>query len=223
MRAEKINGIPVPYDKSIQELEELLLTGNMNDFAVACEALSHKTEHNSFELLEGYITHKDKYKRLCVLKVIFRHPESPKLKWFLEESLLSKDILFAENGLKIVYAHNIDLKSSIILTAVRNHFHELHYTSLYALLCLDVNDESFFALVELFEKSRSCGQKEVLCKILAEKYLPYKPRELFDLLSKDSFPKIRLMAVRIGKKYSFDVSQFAFDSDGHVRKEACGI
>lgn len=39
MRTEMINGIPVPYDLSVDELEALLISGDMSDFAVACEAL----------------------------------------------------------------------------------------------------------------------------------------------------------------------------------------
>jgi len=36
MQVEKINGNSVPYGKSSQELEQMLLNGNMNDFVVAC-------------------------------------------------------------------------------------------------------------------------------------------------------------------------------------------
>ena len=218
MQVEKINGISVPYGKSSQELEQMLLNGDMNDFVVACEALASKNDQYSFELLKGYITHKDKYKRLCVLKVIFKYPEAEELKWFLEESLLSKDILFAENGLKIIYKHNVKLKDSIILMAVKNHLKELHCTSLYALSCLDVSNDNFLVLVEIFKKLKGCGQKEVLGKILTDKYLSQKSRELFDLFSNDDFPKVRLLAVKIGKKYGFDIEKFKFDNDGHVRK-----
>ena len=47
-----------------------------------------------------------------------------------------------------------------------------------------------------------------------------KARELFDLFSNDDFSKVRLLAVRIGKKYCFDIETLKFDADGHVRKEA---
>ena len=84
MKTEIINGVTVPYDKTTEELERMLYSRSMSDFVVACEALSYKTDDKSFDLLERYITDKDKNKRLCILKTIFRHPSSRKLKKFLK-------------------------------------------------------------------------------------------------------------------------------------------
>ncbi len=219
MRTEKINGVKVPYDKTTDELEQLLLSCNMSDFVVYCEALSYKTDEKSFELLENYITDKDKYKRLCILKTIFRHPCSSKLKNFLEESILSDDIWFAENGLKNAYEHDFDISDEIILTAVFKHLKNLYCTFLRVLKKIKKNDDNYLKLIELFNKSENCGQKEVLSEILCEKYLPEKAEDLFDLFSKDCFSKVRLLAVKIGRKYGFNIENFKFDDDGHVRNE----
>lgn len=121
MKKEIINGVSVPYDKSTEELEKMLSTGSMSDFVVACEALSYKTDEKSFELLENYITDKDKNKRLCILKTIFRHRSSKKLKNFLEESVLSNDIWFAENGLKVAFDYEFDISDNVIFTAKKTY------------------------------------------------------------------------------------------------------
>lgn len=220
MRAERINGVTVPYDKSTDELESMLLSANMIDFVIACEALSYKTDEKAFNLLKGYIKDKDEYKRLCILKTIFRHRNSTELKDFLEEAILSDDINFAENGLKNAYEYHFEFSDEIILTAVYKHFESLYCTFLYVLKNLNKTDENFFRLVELFKKSENSGQKEVLSDILCEKYLPKKAQVLFSVFSNDKFSKIRLTAVKIGKEYSFDISKFYTDSDGHVRNEA---
>lgn len=220
MRIEQINGVRVPYDESTEELEIMLSSGDMSDFVVACEALSYKTEEKAFNLLKGYINDKDKYKRLCVLKTIFRHPNSIQLINFLEETILSDDINFAENGLKNSYDYNLKISDEIILTAVNKHFQSLYCTFLYVLRNLNENEENFSRLVELFKKSEISGQKEVLSDILCEKFLPEKADILFSIFSNDVFSKIRLIAVRIGKEYNFDITMFYNDSDGHVRKEA---
>lgn len=220
MKKEIINGVSVPYDKSTEELEKMLFTGSMSDFVVACEALSYKTDEKSFELLKNYITDKDKNKRLCILKTIFRHRSSKILKNFLEESILSNDIWFAENGLKVAFEYEFDISDNVIFTAIKKHIKNLYSTSLYVLNKTDVNETNFLMLVELFRQTEVSSQKEVLGKILFEKYTPEKARELFDLFSNDDFSKVRLLAVRIGKKYCLDIETLKFDADGHVRKEA---
>lgn len=219
MRKEKINGVTVPYNKATDELEIMLSNGNMCDFVVACEALSYKTDEKAFNLLKEYINDRDKYKRLCILKTIFRHRNSTQLKDFLEEAVLSDDINFAENGLKNAYDYHFKISDEIILTAVHKHFRSLYCTFLYILKNLNENEENFLSLVELFKKSEISSQKEVLSDILCEKYLPEKAEFLFSLFSNDNFSKIRLIAVKIGKEYNFDISKFHTDSDGHVKKE----
>ena len=84
----------------------------------------------------------------------------------------------------------------------------------------DINEVNFLKLVELFKCAKVSGQKEVLSEILFEKYLPAKAQDLFDLFSNDDFSKIRLLAVKIGKEYSFNIEMFKSDIDGHIRKEA---
>lgn len=196
MRIEKINGFTVPYNKSIEDLETMLSNGEMNEFVVACEALSYKSDEKAFDILRSYITDKDKYKRLCILKTIFRHPNSEQVKEFLEESILSDDVWFAENGLKVVWEYKIPVSEKTVLSAVFKHLHSLYCTSLYALEALDVNEDNYSNLIHLFNQSQLCGQKEVLCEILCSKYLPMKAVELFELFSSDSFEKIRKIASR---------------------------
>ena len=51
-------------------------------------------------------------------------------------------------------------------------------------------------------------------------YLPEKADELFELFKMDKFAQIRLEALKLGKEFGFDISQFLTDTDGHVRKFA---
>ena len=45
-------------------------------------------------------------------------------------------------------------------------------------------------------------------------------KELFELFSHDKFGKIRIFAIKIAKKYGYDLSVFLSDEDGHVRSLA---
>jgi hypothetical protein len=142
------------------------------------------------------------------------------LKNFLEESILSNDILFAENGLKVAFEYEFDISDNVIFTAIKKHIKNLCSTSLYVLNKTDVNGANFSKLVELFKQTEVSSQKEVLGEILFGKYTPEKAQDLFDLFSNDDFSKVRLLAVKIGKKYGFVIETLKFDADGHVRKEA---
>ena len=197
MRNEMINGRPVPYDLPVDELEVLLISGDMSDFVVACEALSYQTGDKAFALLKRFITDQDKYKRLYVLKTIFRHPKALQLKSFLEECLLSDDVLFVHNGLSVVGQYEIEVSEKAVLSAVLKYLSDLHCTNLYALKILSTSDESFLNLTKVFKRSKKCGHKEVLGEILLEKYYPSYAQELFALFSEDHFSKIRSLAERI--------------------------
>lgn len=204
MRTEMINGIPVPYDLSVNELEVLLISGDMSDFVVACEALSYRSDERAYQLLKKYITDQDKYKRLYVLKTIFRHPKAVQLKSFLEECLLSDDVLFVHNGLSVVGQYEIEVSEKAVLSAVLKHLSDLHCTNLYALKILSTSDENFLNLIRIFKRSKACGQKEVIGEILVEKYFHSHAEELYALFSKDNFLKIRLPADKIFGKISMD-------------------
>lgn len=204
MRNEMINGRPVPYDLPVDELEVLLISGDMSDFAVACEALSYQTGDKAFALLKRFITDQDKYKRLYVLKTIFRHPKALQLKSFLEECLLSDDVLFARNGLSVVGQYGIEVTEKSVLSAVLKYLPDLHCTNLYALKILSTSDENFLNLIRIFKRSKACGQKEVIGEILLEIYSHSHAEELYALFSKDNFLKIRLLADKIFGKISMD-------------------
>lgn len=64
MRTVMINGIPVAYDFSVDELSGFLISGNISDFAVACEALAYQTGDKAFALLKRFITDKDQYQKI---------------------------------------------------------------------------------------------------------------------------------------------------------------
>lgn len=197
MRKVQTNGLAVTYDKTTDELAAMLSGDDMRVFAVACEALSYKTDDKAFEVLKRYLIDSDKSKRLCALKNIFRHPSAEQEKPFLEEALLSDDILFAQNALQVVYDFKIDVADEYIVSAVRKHFSNLYCSFLYALKNLHVCEDHYLQLISLFKEAQTCGQKEVLAEILIENYCPEYAKDLSSLFSADPYPKIRKLQDRI--------------------------
>ena len=219
MRKEILNGTPIPYDLSIEELKAMMSSSVMKDFSLACEVLSYKNEPNAYHIMKAYVNDKDKYRRLYILKTIFRHAEAVELVDFLENAISSDDFLFAENGLIVIAEYKIKISDSLLLSAVTKHLPNL-YTAVRALNTLDICEENYTKLTALFSKAEQCSQKECIGEILANKYLPSKSKELFELFSHDKFGKIRIFAIKIAKKYGYDLSVFLSDEDGHVRSLA---
>ena len=219
MKKEILNGTRIPYELSVEELSKMLSSPIMNDFSLACEALSYKKDVAAYEAMKPYINDKDKYRRLYILKTIFRHPNAAELVDFLENAISSDDFLFVENGLIVISEHQIKVSDSLLLSAVNTHLPKL-YTAVGSLITLDISEENFKNLLAIFSKSEQCAQKEVIGEILSYHYLPSKSKELFEIFSRDKFAKIRILAIKIAKKYGYDLSVFLSDEDGHVRSLA---
>ena len=222
MKKEILNGTPIPYDISVEELIQMLSSPDMKDFSLACEALSYKNDVVAYEALKSYINDKDKYRRLYILKTIFRFPNAVELIDFLEGAILSEDFLFVENGLLVISEHKIKISDSLLLSAVNTYLPKL-YTAVGSLITLDISEENFKNLMAIFSKSKDCIQKEVIGDILLYHYLPSKSKELFEIFSCDKYAKIRIFAIKIAKKYGYDLSVFLSDEDGHVRSFASKI
>ena len=216
MKKEILNGTRIPYELSVEELSKMLSSPIMKDFSLACEALSYKNEVAAYEAMKPFINDKDKYRRLYILKTIFRHPNAAELVDFLENAISSDDFLFVENGLIVISEYKIKVSDSLLLSVVDKHLPKL-YTAVRSLTTLEICEENYTKLVALFTRAEQCSQKEFIGEVLADKYLPSKSKELFELFSCDKFAKIRLFALKIAKKYGYDFSIFLSDEDGHIR------
>ena len=219
MKKELLNGVGIPYDKPIEELKELLFSPNMKNFSLACEALSYSDSEEAYELLKSFINHKDKYRRLYVLKTIFRTPYSAELIPCLESSIVSDDLMFVKAALDVIAEHKIKVSEDILRNTISKHLNKLGL-ELYSLTVLENNSKNYRYLTEIFSESKDCLKKEIICDFLQEMYLPKKADELFELFKNDKFAQIRLEALKLGKEFGFDISQFLTDTDGHVRKFA---
>lgn len=216
----EINGRPVPHGLPKEELYGLLASDSMTDFVPACEALSAHSDEETCDRMGAYLTHPDQYRRLAVLKVIFRNPHAVKYLPALEEAVSSERILFAENGLRVAYECRMPVPDPVILAATRRHLGELF--SLHALDMVSVSEENYRALTEILPLCVTSLQQEILADILARKYADAHAPALFELFSASPYPKTRLQAVGLGLHFGFDLAALQKDPDGHVRKAALG-
>ena len=219
MRKEILNGTPIPYELSIKELTVMLSSPDIKQFSLACEALSYKDEIEAYNALKAHLNDKDKYRRLCVLKVIFRHGVAAELVGVLENAIASGDFLFVRNGLEVAYEYGIAVDGELILAACKRWLPDLN-TELCALGVVEATKGHYEEIVSLFKRAGRSEQKEYIADVLVKAYLVTKHDELYRLFCGDSFAKIRLTAARIALEYGYDMASFLTDEDGHVRSFA---
>ena len=133
--------------------------------------------------------------------------------------ILSEDFLFVENGLLVISEYNIKVSDELLLSAVSKHLPQLS-VAIGALKTIGISEEHYIKLITLFKMAEKCIQKEIIGDVLVSNYLSAKAKELFELFGCDEFAKIRLLAIEIAKKCSFNLSGFLDDIDGHVRNFA---
>ena len=126
MKKEILNGTPIPYELETKELTVMLSSPDMKQFSLACEALSHKDEIEAYDALKAHLNDKDKYRRLCVLKTIFRHGVAVELVGVLENAIASGDFLFVRNGLEVVCEYGIAVDGELILAACKRWLPDLN-------------------------------------------------------------------------------------------------
>ena len=216
MRKEILSGAPIPYDLPTAELVKMLSSRDMKEFSLACEALSYKDDIEAYEALKTGVDDKDKYRRLYVLKTIFRHRMAPELAYVLENAIISDDFLFVRNGLAAVCEYGIAVDGELILQACKRWLFDLN-TELCALSFLDVSERHYAEILSLFKRAGISQQKECIADVLMKQYLEVKHGELYRQFLGDSFAKIRLMAAKIALEYEYDMTVFLTDQDGHVR------
>ena len=207
MKKSIFDGASATCDKTLSELCEMMASSEMKDFTVACDELSRMDSDEAFEIMRPYLDHKDKYRRLYVLKTIFRHPRAADISYYLEEAILSSDKLFVENGLLTVGRFGIKIPEEIIWFGVENS--DISYNDMRAIKLLDASPENYKKILDLFFgegifNKRIYWQKIFIADILREKYFPEKAEELYHIFATDGLAYIRFRAMKIADDFGFD-------------------
>ncbi|MGN0486411.1 MAG: hypothetical protein ACI4GB_04190 [Acutalibacteraceae bacterium] len=211
-----INGKKIPCELSYDELKEMCRSSYGNDFAIACKAISSVKTMETYQFLKSFMFDKDKYRRLNVLDVIFTYPYSTELRPLLIEYLQSMDILFVRRAAQIISEMAISVSDLVLTTTLKQYPND---EVIYLIINqLSKTKETFYFLSDLFKKSKKCLCQEMISDFLVVAFADTNSKEIFDLLRKSPFGKIRCVALRIGFENHYDLSGFESDADGHVKK-----
>lgn len=216
MKKSTMNGRRIPYELSFDELKKLCLSSHGMDFALACEAIASVETSEAYQFLKSFLSDKDKYRRLNVLEVIFGYPDSKELYPLLIKYLQSEDILFVRRAAEIISKTPISVPDTALTTTLEKYPND---DVIYLIIRkLSKNNENFDFLTQLFHKTEKCSCQETIAEFLVSAFGGTKPKEIFDLLRKSPFGKIRCVSLKHGFENHYNLSCFESDADGHVKK-----
>lgn len=198
-------GKQVSYGKSIDELRSMVASADMKDFCLACDALAYDESRESYEIMRSYLDHKDKYRRLYVMKTIFRHPNARELTHYLEDAILSDDDLFVDNGLDTIADFGVKISADALWAACEKSGVSIRFSHVRALRTLEPTEENYSKFNDTFNRSEYYA-KIAIATIMKEKYLPKKAAMMFDLFAGDDLAEVRQCALEIAKEFGFDHS-----------------
>ena len=220
-RKTMLNGVLIPYDTTFPVLQTMLRSNDMQQFAIACEVLSQRTDLESFNALKDYLTDSDKYKHLYALKTIFRHPRSVMLTHELKNSLLAKDVMFVKTALEIIIEQEILVSDEKIISAIISNINELDSYYIQSLSRVDNNEVNFQSMIHLYQSVvGNNGKRAALARILRGFTSAERFDLLFSMFSRDNYSKVRMEAYQMAiqhKRINL-LEIFRTDPDGHIRK-----
>ena len=216
-RKELLNGKTIPYDAPLPVLEEMLHDSQMQNYCLACEALSWRSDEESFRLLSKQLNDRDRWRRLYAFQVIYRSHYAASLVPYAVQQLLSDDIPFVKAALRNIEAYDLPCPEVAIKQTIEKYY-DILYDEMKLLLCLETSEENYSYLVELFRREGACLKQEIVADVLLAQYEDLHPEELFALLADSRYAKQRAKAVRLAKRHGFDCTRLRTDPDGHVRK-----
>ena len=215
-----INGNAVPDDCTIDQLQEMLDSSDIQTFVLACEALRNTKEAKAYQVLKTKLQEKDRYRYRYLLSVIFSFDESAELHEYFENALLSDDTLLVTTALEHLTHKNMWVTDEQILTCFEKNHNNLNGYYYQILLRVARTETHTTKIIKLLNSSQSNSIKIAVAECLADFTTSENYHDIYKLFVDSNLPKLRLEACRIAHKFGrVDLLQaLANDSDGHVRK-----
>ena len=217
-----VRGMMIPEELTPEELKEMMESGNMQTFMVACEALRLADTPWAYGILKQYITHSDLYKRRYVLSVIFHYPQAAELVPHLERALTSGTSFLEGTALDVIIQDRISVSEERLLTYFERNRESINCYHCLALDTVARSDENARRVLKMFRLCRNKSMRIALAQCLYDFHSEENHLELYELFRKDPVPHIRILACRIARDYHHPelLDGFVQDPDGHIRKLA---
>ena len=115
----------VPDDLPLEELEKMLHSAHIQDFALGCEQLALTRSREAFELMRQYFGEADLFRQRGLLAILLDYPFAAELTAEVESALDSGDAELAQVALQAVADGKVTAAEADIRAAVEEHREEL--------------------------------------------------------------------------------------------------
>ncbi len=218
----QINGVPVPIDENTEELIAML-SGNMAQFVVVCEALSYKTDNLSFNTLVLLLNDNDYYKRRIAVECLKNHTMFEKAIDDIEACLNDRSSYVVNAAIRTLVECHVSKSHQKIIELIQGNDETIRETAFFALE--HIFEESDFDLaLSLYDDNNEKIRKEVpyIVSITANEKNWHKA---YFIMKESDNEKARLVACKLLDKFGSDEDKedfkiFAQDENGHIRKFA---
>lgn len=217
-----INGQIVPENLTLSKLEEMMESSNMQTFAVACEALRLANTQEAYVLLKKYLYVSDRYKRRCVLAVIYDYNNSSELVSELVQALESEEVFLVTTALDNIIQGKVHVADEQVLTCIERNHGKLNSRYYHVLTCVERTEENVERILSLYRTSKEDSARIAMAESLHAFCNLNNYLRLFDLFKDDPVAHIRRVACRIAIEHDRGdlLQKFKLDKDGHIRKLA---
>ena len=223
---EQINGIIVPYSKSIDELDKFIHL-NCTEKWVAFLALARKGDYDSFMVLLKYIDSKDIFEKRASIEAIGLHQNGIEAQLKLASLLSDKNEIIKRALLETVRRKRLNFMHDDIVVCINNLS---DYSKQVAVDCLDNiwRKSDNILLLDMFQKEKSKRLRNKIAGTLVKHSSKEDAANYFSILHSDPDPKNRLLAIELAGKFNIyninkELNQLSKDENGHVRKKVINV
>lgn len=123
----------VPDDLPLEELEKMLRSVHIQDFALGCEELALTRSREAFDLMRRYYAEADSFRQRGLLSILLDYPFAGELTDEVLEALDAADPELVEAALVAIAAGKIKVPDGAILTALEENQEDLSRRAFAAL------------------------------------------------------------------------------------------
>lgn len=115
----------VPDDLPLEELEKMLRSPHIQDFALGCEQLALTRSWEAFALMRSFLNQTDPFRQRGLLAILLDYPYAGELTDEVTQILDSGDAELVEIALTAIAAGKLQVADTVLHAALTEHREEL--------------------------------------------------------------------------------------------------
>lgn len=221
------DGVPVPYEASLEELARLLRRPAPERW-VAFVALAHRPGEAALALLREEATSEDPHVRRIALEAIGVHPQGRRLREMVCAGLEDEAPFVIRTACRAAARLELCEAQDALIRLVQIADDATRVAALQALRHLRA-ESAFGPALGLFDSAASDTVRKEAAWTLRALASPHTWRGLFEMWRSDPLPRHRVWACELAEEHRAadklpELRGLRDDPDGHVRKRAtCAI